>query len=683
MRSGVAPTVESSGKSGQERAKTSSVTAAAVDAEPHSGIFESVHVALWYQDFSRLLDRIAEMRTAGITNPRTHFESNPDELLELVKLVRVLDVNSYAVELFEAAHKNDLLGALGATFLPETAPVFLAEVEALWEGKRRFESEAPVRTLRGRQLDVLLTIHWGGDHCEQTLVSILDISKHKAAQRDAARLAAIVESSDDAIVSKNLEGIITSWNQGAEQLFGYTAAEIVGKPVTTLIPAENQSEEVEILARIRAGQRVDHYETKRRTKDGRLVDVSLTVSPIRDAEGGIIGASKIARAIGDRKRAELALARRAEEQAALFKFTDRLYRAGSRADVFEAALDAIIQGMQCDRASILLFDAAGVMRFEAWRGLSEAYRTAVDGHSPWTTDSEDPEPIHIDDLEDSDLPGPLRETIRSEGIGALSFFPLLVRGRIIGKFMAYFREPHPFTQAELDLGLIIARQLGFSLERRRADEERDLLVAELSHRVKNTLATVMSIARQTFSRHRDIDAVRASLEARIGALAQTHTRLAEGNWSGVSLETMLLDELTPYRFETGTNVQICGPRVELGAQAAVMLGMVIHELATNAAKYGSLSTKQGVVDVSWQIDPNDQGRRDLAISWIERGGPRVEPPAHSGFGRLLLERALPSSLMGSVELHFEKDGLQASLRMPLAEACPESGLREVELPRAS
>ncbi len=119
----------------------------------------------------------------------------------------------------------------------------------------------------------------------------------------AAFLAAIVESSDDAIISKSLQGIITTWNLSAERLFGYTADEAVGRPITILIPEDRLDEEPAILARINAGERVDHFETIRRRKDGTLIDISLTISPIRDSDGKIVGASKIARDISERKRA--------------------------------------------------------------------------------------------------------------------------------------------------------------------------------------------------------------------------------------------------------------------------------------------------------------------------------------------------------------------------------------------
>src|SRR5262245_7871626 len=120
-----------------------------------------------------------------------------------------------------------------------------------------------------------------------------------------ALLAAIVESSDDAIISKDLNGVITSWNDGAERLFGYAAAEIIGKSVTILIPPGRADEEPYILERVRRGEKVDHYETVRRRKDGSEVDISLTVSPVRDKSGKVIGASKIARDITERKRAEI------------------------------------------------------------------------------------------------------------------------------------------------------------------------------------------------------------------------------------------------------------------------------------------------------------------------------------------------------------------------------------------
>ncbi|WP_234828061.1 GAF domain-containing protein [Sinorhizobium fredii] len=163
-------------------------------------------------------------------------------------------------------------------------------------------------------------------------------------------------------------------------------------------------------------------------------------------------------------------ARRAYEQSVLYRFTDRLYRARSVDDVYQASLDAIVDGLGCGRASILRFDAKGVMRFVAWRDLSEAYRQAVDGHSPWRQGDQNAQPIFIIDIVTADIPAGLKTTIRKEGIGALAFVPLAIDDKVIGKFMAYFARPHDFTTDELQLSLTIARQLGFSISRHLADE---------------------------------------------------------------------------------------------------------------------------------------------------------------------------------------------------------------------
>jgi PAS domain S-box-containing protein len=156
--------------------------------------------------------------------------------------------------------------------------------------------------------------------CGQVEMVVLELVK-ESPDVAARRLAAIIESSDDAIVSKDLDGIVLSWNQAAERMFGYTAAEMIGSSIRRIIPADRQSEEDTVLAAIRAGRRVDHFETVRKGRDGRLLPISLTVSPILDGEGKVIGASKIARDISDRKRAEQQIARAAQRDTFLAEAT--------------------------------------------------------------------------------------------------------------------------------------------------------------------------------------------------------------------------------------------------------------------------------------------------------------------------------------------------------------------------
>jgi len=141
-----------------------------------------------------------------------------------------------------------------------------------------------------------------------------DITDRKRAEETLARQAAIIESSDDAIISKTLEGVITSWNRGAEKLFGYSAREAVGQPMLMLFPPERVKEEADILARITRGESVDHYETLRVRKDGKRLDISVTISPIKDSQGRIVGASKIARDISERRALELAVEAAAEQE---------------------------------------------------------------------------------------------------------------------------------------------------------------------------------------------------------------------------------------------------------------------------------------------------------------------------------------------------------------------------------
>jgi PAS domain S-box-containing protein len=157
--------------------------------------------------------------------------------------------------------------------------------------------------------DSAATIRDGSGAPVGAVLVFRDVTERNRAAEVTARLAAIVESSEDAIVSKTLDGVIRSWNGGAERLFGYTSAEAVGRPITMIIPPERQDEERVILDRLYRGERIEHFETVRVTKDGRRIDISLTVSPLRDLEGHVIGASKVARDVTERKRAEEVLSR--------------------------------------------------------------------------------------------------------------------------------------------------------------------------------------------------------------------------------------------------------------------------------------------------------------------------------------------------------------------------------------
>ena len=224
---------------------------------------------------------------------------------------------------------------------------------------------------------------------------------------------------------------------------------------------------------------IDRYalEKRIRRKDGSYFWASISSSSVLDPVGRFLYAVRVQHDISDRKRAEDALARRMEEQSALSAFTEAMQHARSPEQVHEAALDAILRALHCDRAAILLSDGAGMMRFVAARDLSPDYQRAVEGHSPWAPEAEQPAPVRIDDVARADLPEPLKERIQAEGIRACAFIPLLLNRRLFGKFMAYFDTPHAFTEAEIGVALILARQLGFGLERMRTEHAAQRLAA--------------------------------------------------------------------------------------------------------------------------------------------------------------------------------------------------------------
>lgn len=464
----------------------------------------------------------------------------------------------------------------------------------------------------------------------------------------SVRFAAIIESSDDAIISKDLNGIVVTWNKAAEKLFGYAAEEIIGEPITRIFPSDRLAEEVDILARIRHGERIEHYETVRQRKDGILIPISLTVSPIQDPSGRVIGASKIARDMTARKQAR-------ERQDALYEFTNRLFRAQSADDIYEAALDAIVRALACERASILLFEDAGVARFVAARGLSMGYRQAVEGHSPWRPDSKDPEPITVEDIGSADIEEALKETIKAEGIAALAFIPLATKGQVLGKFMAYYAAPHRFSQSDIDVAVTIARQLVFGLERMRAEAARQLLLGESKHRIKNTLATVQAIATQTL-RHGNEDDLQ-KFTNRLHALSDAHDLLTSGDWHQALLGEVLGRALKPFGSD---RIVIDGPSLLISANTALQLTLCLHELATNAVKYGALCNSTGHVHLSARAVDTAGGRR-LRLVWQEKDGPPVELPEQQGFG----SRLILSTAAAGTQFNFDPDGVNCTLEFLL------------------
>ena len=188
-----------------------------------------------------------------------------------------------------------------------------------------------------------------------------------------------------------------------------------------------------------------------------------------------------------------------------------------------------------------------------------------------------------------------------------------------------------------------------------------MMLHELNHRVRNTLTTVQSLARQS----RRTDETGERLEGRIISLSKTHDLLSRDDWAGASLLMVLENELAPFREGQADRFRLDGPDMELPPRYVLALGMTLHELTTNAAKYGALSVGTGRVDIVWCVTTGESGARRLAMEWRESGGPPVVRPPHRGYGTRLINGGISHELGGTVHLDFDVGGLRCTLEVPL------------------
>ncbi len=290
----------------------------------------------------------------------------------------------------------------------------------------------------------------------------------RSSQRDE-QLASTFDRAAIGIAEVDAEGRVLRANRHCADLLGYSADELLGRSLFDPDLTDDSVRDGLEFARQVAGE-IDSYTIEKRFKrkdGGGVFWAAVTSTSVCDDDGKFLYAVRIQQDITARKRAEEQLARRIEQQAALYQLTEQLQLAGTFQAVHDAALIAIQRALNCERAAILLFDDAGVMKFVAWRGLSDGYRAAVEGHSPWPADVVDPPPVCFTDIDRSELADDLKAVIRNEGIGAVAFIPLY-DGRLTGKFMAYYDQPHEFTSDEIEVALAIARHLSFGIEQVRA-----------------------------------------------------------------------------------------------------------------------------------------------------------------------------------------------------------------------
>ncbi|KAB2689514.1 PAS domain S-box protein [Brucella pseudogrignonensis] len=409
---------------------------------------------------------------------------------------RLVKVNPRLCELAGQREEDLLAGALDAVLDPSDKAAYQNGLTTLFNEGESFVEKFSLRGGKGRKTPVSCAASPVRDDTgtiTHAVWTIIDLTEQLRSQELESQLAAIVSSSHEAILSTDLEMRILSWNHGAERLYGYSASEAIGRKVTMLLPSDRMTEEVEIIANISRGLAVAPHETVRLHKNGTRLDVQLTVSPVRDGNGRIIGASKTAHDISDRKKAEQ---------------------------------------------------------------LQQA------------------------------------------------------------------------------------------------------ILGEMKHRIKNVLATVQALARQTF-RNPPHKSAYQIFEARLAAMARTHDLLTADVWQATELSKLVEQALLPFG---PANFAIEGPQVDLSSRAAMAFSLGLHELATNAAKYGALSVPAGSVDVRWHIDPQT---RQLHFSWQERHGPAVATPKNKGFGSKLIDGVLAGEINGAVDRSYDAAGLRCLIRTDL------------------
>jgi PAS domain S-box-containing protein len=412
----------------------------------------------------------------------------------------ILRANRAELEMLGYSH-DEYVGRPIAEFHAD-ADVIDGLLQRLWAGEAVHGFWARMRCKDGALKHVLIdsSVRWEDGRFVHTRCFTRDMTEQKLAQEARLRLAAIVESSDDAIISQDLAGTITSWNRGAERLYGYAAEEVVGLPVSLLIPEDHIDDFRTILERLRRGERIEHYETVRIAKDGRRVEVSLTVSPLRDADGTVVGASKIARDITLRKRTGQALQRQTERLRLLWEAAAVLLTADGREAMLRGVLARIGPHLGVDTClNYMLQEGGDALTLDSYQGITfEASRAIARlelGQSVCGTVAQQRKPVVAGHIQHSS--DPKLQMLRSLGLRAYACNPLLAGGRLLGTLSFGSRVRDQFDAEEVAFMETVCYYMTVACERLRlldelkdADHRKNEFLATLAHELRNPLAPV-------------------------------------------------------------------------------------------------------------------------------------------------------------------------------------------------
>ena len=572
------------------------------------------------------------------------YDEAPVGFVTLGPEMRILRANRSAAALLGVNRSDELTGRRLALFVRQAdLPLYQRALARVLQRRGPQKTELRLRTDAAAPVWVSMEMvlvaaeDGGGSNCH---VALSDIGERVRLQESRARLAAIVESSDDAIVGRDLDGIVTSWNQAAERLFGPSAEQAIGSTMDTLIPERRRAEEVDLLRRLRRGEQVHHFESERLVRDGSARTLSISMSPVRNRHGQIVGSSLIARDVTQRRRAEEALSQRLRQLEVLSHAGQSLIMGDLaelplRNDLFDRVREAV----GCNVHLIYTLDADGAhLHLRSLQGLPEDARARLASvpvdDSLCGLAAQRRDYLVVNDLQGSDLPA--ARHLREAGVRSYAGFPLLAHGRVYGVAGFASTACDAFRGSDVMVIRSVCDQVSAMLERtrlmndlrereqtlERADRAKNEFIATLAHELRNPLAPIRN-AVSMMRRGPALDTAqrdwcREIIERQV--VQMTHlledlldvSRLSRHSIAlrreRVELSRVLEQALEATRAlmrARGHDVELQAPQTPIVIDADLTrLTQVFTNLLDNAAKYTEPGGRIGVV-----VEPSADGAR--------------------------------------------------------------------------
>ena len=474
----------------------------------------------------------------------------------------------------------------------------------------------------------------------------------------------ILDTVLDAVVVMDRDGVVRAWNHHSETIFGWTADEAIGRNLGDLIvPPALREAHHRGLARFNAegvarvlNQRLELAGIRR---DGSEVPVELSITMVsRDGRDVFVG---FIRDISERRRAEAHIEMQLRESRLMLELSELAGRDASFEDALVATLDAICELAQWPVGHAFMVDDDDVSLVSSvWStGAAQAARPLVEATVKMSLTCgvglpgrvlESGEPVWISTVTED-------QNFLRKGLGFESgfAFPVTSGGRCIAILEFFSESPREPEPALLLSARAIGTQVGRVHERRRAEELQALLLAELDHRAKNILAVVRAIAHLSFGSATDLAQAQATFDRRLDSIAKANEILHAQSGQAALLGDIVKEALAGCAVPLD-RVAVSGPEICIDSSAAITVSLAVHELSTNAFKYGALSTAGGTIAMVWSEAASDDTRFDF--EWLERGGPAAEQPSRSGFGMRILQRAMELETGGKAAIHYEPSGFR-------------------------